>query len=141
VEDQPFKDPETYPAVSVAISGTHDTETMAEWWDNAELDERARVVELPRLRAAGITADSPYSNAIRDALLDTLFAAGSDLLLLPVQDIFGWRDRINTPAVVNDENWCWQLPWRVDRLEEQPEAVERASFLRRLAASGNRLRE
>jgi 4-alpha-glucanotransferase len=139
-DGEPFKDPAAYPPVSVAISGTHDTETMAEWWDNADVDERARVVELPRLRAAGITAESPYSDAIRDALLDTLFAAGSDLLLLPVQDIFGWRDRINTPAVVNDENWCWQLPWRVDALDAQPEAVERAAFLRQLAESSGRLR-
>jgi 4-alpha-glucanotransferase len=139
-DGEPFKDPAAYPPVSVAISGTHDTETMAEWWDNADVDERARVVELPRLRAAGITAESPYSDAIRDALLDTLFGAGSDLLLLPVQDIFGWRDRINTPAVVNDENWCWQLPWRVDALDAQPEAVERAAFLRQLAESSGRLR-
>ncbi|HEY0872085.1 MAG TPA: 4-alpha-glucanotransferase [Vicinamibacterales bacterium] len=139
VDGQPFKDPETYPPVSVAISGTHDTETMAEWWDNAEPAERARAAELPRLRAAGVTAESEYTAAVRDALLDTLFAAGSDLLLLPVQDVFGWRDRINTPAIVNDENWCWQLPWRVDRLEQQPEAVERAAFLRRLAESAGRL--
>lgn len=137
---QPFKDPGCYPPASVAISGTHDTETMAEWWDNASRDERVRVLELPRLRAAGFSADGPYSDALRDALLDTLFASGSDLLLLPVQDIFGWRDRINTPAVVNDENWSWQMPWRVDTLGEQREAIERAGFLRRLAEATDRLR-
>ena len=124
----------------MAISGTHDTETIAEWWDSAAPDERARVAELPLLRKAGVTPDSDFSAALRDALLGALFAAGSDLLLIPVQDIFGWRDRINTPAVVNDDNWCWQLPWRVDQLEKQPEAVERAGFLRQLAASTNRLR-
>ncbi len=140
-DGQPFKAPETYPPVSVAISGTHDTDTMAEWWDTADADERAQVLALPRLRAAEVSADSPYDAVVRDALLECLFAAGSDLLLLPVQDIFGWRDRINTPAVVNDENWCWHLPWRVDQLEEQPEATERAAFLRRLAESSGRHRE
>jgi len=113
---------------------------VAEWWDNADPDERASVVALSRLCAAAITAESPYVPVVRDALLDTLFAAGSDLLLLPVQDVFGWRDRINTPAVVNDENWCWQLPWNVEALDEQPEAVERAAFLRQLAGATNRLR-
>ena len=138
VDGQPFRDPATYPAVSVAISGTHDTETMAEWWDNAEESERARAAELPRLRAAGITAGTAYSSTIRDALLDALFAAGSDLLLLPIQDVFGWRDRINTPAVVNDENWSWRLPWRVDHPGREAEASERAGFLLRLAETNAR---
>lgn len=136
--NQPFRDPAAYPSVSVATSGTHDTETMAEWWDNAEKSERGQAAELPRLRAAGITADAPYSATVRDALLETLFAAGSDLLLLPIQDVFGWRDRINTPAVVSDENWSWQLPWRVDDLGREAEAFERAAFLLRLARANAR---
>jgi 4-alpha-glucanotransferase len=137
-DDHPFKDPAAYPAVSVAISGTHDTETMAEWWDNADPLERECVVLTPRLRQAGITADEPFSDRVRDALLASLFSAGSNLLLVPVQDVFGWRDRINTPAVVADDNWSWQLPWRVDALEQQPQATERAKFLATLARETGR---
>lgn len=137
-DGQPFRDPASYPAVSVAISGTHDTETLAEWWDNADADERARAVEMPRLRAAGIKADDPFSDRVRDALLESLYGAGSDLLLLPVQDVFGWRDRINTPALVCAENWSWRLPWPVDRLLDQPDASERAIALRRLARNTDR---
>jgi 4-alpha-glucanotransferase len=137
-EGQPFRDPAQYPAASVAISGTHDTETMAEWWDNADRAERQHAAALPRLRERGITADEPFSARVRDALIECLYHSGSDLLLLPVQDIFGWRDRINTPAVVNDQNWSWRLPWRVDRLAEQAEASERAVFLARLASESNR---
>jgi hypothetical protein len=33
-----------------------------------------------------------------------MFASGSDLLLLLIQDVFGWHDRINEPATVTDEN-------------------------------------
>ena len=51
VEDHPFRDPASYPAVSVAISGTHDTETVAEWWENATPEERAQAVRLPQLEA------------------------------------------------------------------------------------------
>jgi 4-alpha-glucanotransferase len=137
-EGNPFRDPASYPAVSVAISGTHDTETMAEWWDNADDEERARVVEMPRLRHHGITAADPFSDRLRDALIESLYSAGSDLLLLPVQDIFGWRDRINTPALVSEENWSWQLPWSVDSLDAQPQAAERAQFLRELARATRR---
>jgi 4-alpha-glucanotransferase len=132
-EGDPFRDPATYPAVSVALSGTHDTETMAEWWDNADADERAAAAALPALQAEGITAGEPYSDRLRDTLLESLFASGSDLLLLPVQDVFGWLDRINTPAVISSDNWTWQLPWRVDRLGEEREAVERAAFLKELS--------
>lgn len=132
-DGQPFRDPATYPAVSVAISGTHDTETMAEWWENADRDERAAATVLPALREARLDPDEPYSGNVRDALLSSLYSSQSDLLLIAVQDIFGWRDRINTPAVVSDENWSWQLPWRVDRLAGEPEARERAAFLAGLA--------
>jgi len=39
-----------------------------------------------------------------------LFASGSDFLLLPIQDLFGWRDRINIPADLGPQNWTWRLP-------------------------------
>ena len=35
-------------------------------------------------------------------MLETVWAAGSIELFVPIQDVFGWRDRINTPATVTD---------------------------------------
>jgi 4-alpha-glucanotransferase len=139
--DKPFLDPASYPSDSVAISGTHDTETLGEWWDAASPEERAAVAEIPAMRAAGCDPAAPYSSEVRDALLDMLFASGSDLLLIPVQDIFGWRDRINTPAVVDDANWSWRLPWPVERLAANDAAVERARFLRSLGHRYSRSRQ
>lgn len=139
VDGQPFRDPAAYPADSVAISGTHDTETLAEWWDEADEAERRAAVEIPSLRAANIDPSAPFSPALRDALLDALFTSGSDILLLPIQDVFGWRDRVNTPASVNDSNWSWRLPWTIERFAAEPEAQERAAFLRGLAARSRRL--
>ena len=52
-DGKPFKNPADYPAVSVATSGTHDTETVAEWWDEAPLEER------PRRRVTRATGLSP----------------------------------------------------------------------------------
>jgi len=137
-EGQPFRDPASYPALSVATSGTHDTDTLAEWWESAPDAERAAVAELPAFRAAGGRSDSAFSDVTRDALIATLFAAGSDILLLPLQDIFGWRARINVPAVVDDVNWTWRLPWAVESLMTEPLASERAAFLRSLAESRGR---
>ena len=133
MEGRPFKDPSRFPPLSVAISGTHDTETLAEWWDRADGDERARAIELPALAEAAILTDETYSPRLRDALLETAFRAGSDLVLLPLQDIFGWYDRINTPAVVAEHNWTWRLPWPVEEMGGEDDAIERAAFLERLA--------
>jgi 4-alpha-glucanotransferase len=58
-----------------------------------------------------------------------MYNAGSDMVLVPLQDIFGWRDRINHPATISDANWTYTLPWPVDRLEQHAEAVERAGQL------------
>jgi 4-alpha-glucanotransferase len=138
VDGQPFRDPVDYPAGSVATSGTHDTETLAEWWDAADLRERSGVCRIPALHEAGCAAERPFTPELRDSLLTALYASGSDLLLLPVQDIFGWRDRVNIPALVSSENWCWRLPWPVDTLLERPDARERAGFLRGLSTKYGR---
>jgi 4-alpha-glucanotransferase len=63
-------------------------------------------------------------------MIETLFASGADLVVLPIQDVFGWRGRINRPATVADTNWTWRLPWPVDRMLDEREAVEAASRLR-----------
>jgi 4-alpha-glucanotransferase len=139
VEGHPFREPASYPRASVAMSGTHDTETLAEWWDAADADERVRAVKLEALVEAAITADETYSPRLRDALLKALFAAASDLILLPLQDIFGWTDRINTPAVVASHNWTWRLPWPVDTMRDDSDAMERAEFLERLGSRAGRI--
>lgn len=136
-DGQPFREPSSYPANSVATAGTHDTETLAEWWDCAPHDERAKVCALAALRDA-CAADEPFSDRVRDALLRALFDARSSLRLVPVQDIFGWKDRINTPAVVDDVNWTWRLPWPVEDLLSEPAATERAEFLRTLVTARSR---
>jgi 4-alpha-glucanotransferase len=129
VDGRPFRDPSTYPALSVATTGTHDTETMAEWWDNAEDMERSQVARIPLLRQWGFTPAAAYSDTTRDLLVKAIFHAGSDLVIVPMQDVFGWRDRINTPASVGNQNWTWRLPWPVDDLLAEQEPIERARFL------------
>jgi len=132
IDGQPFRDPFRYPALSVATSGTHDTEPMAIWWDEAPVTEKQMIAKLPGVQQAAGSAllDAPFNPTVRDAILETLFGSGSNLVLMPVQDLFGWRERINVPATVGEKNWTYRLPWASDRLDDQPEAQERKQKLR-----------
>jgi 4-alpha-glucanotransferase len=141
---QPFIDPSTYPETSVATTGTHDTEPLACWWDDLSADERGRILEIPNI-ARHLAGDRPALAAsptltpeLRDAILRGVLDSTSGLAIFPLQDLFGWRARINTPAQVDDENWTWRLPWPVDRLADQPEARERADSLARWTAEAKR---
>ncbi|RPJ70676.1 MAG: 4-alpha-glucanotransferase [Acidobacteria bacterium] len=139
---QPYRDPAAYAPASVATTGTHDTETVAQWWDGLDEEERESVLQAPGVGARlgkddAVAALEGFTPALRDVLLEVLFASGSDFLLLPVQDVFGWPHRINVPASQGDHNWNWRLPWPVDTLENQPEAIEPAE---RLAAWSRRWR-
>jgi 4-alpha-glucanotransferase len=128
----PFRNPEQYPQTSAATTGTHDTDTLIEWWEAASVEERARLAEIPFLasRPLNVTG-AECDSGTRDSLLELLIASSSDLLILPIQDVFGWRDRINVPGTVCDDNWTWRLPWLVDDLQDQPEARARAETLAR----------
>lgn len=110
---------------------------MVVWWEEASRREREAVLAIPSIRAPLTTADlveatqsRAITRAVREALLAVLYGSGSNLVLLSIQDVFGWRDRINQPATVSMANWTWRLPWPVDRLASEPVAVERARQLR-----------
>ena len=136
---QPFHDPEGFAAASLATTGTHDTDMLADWWDTAPADERTAVLKIPRLQASGITPAQDFDATVRDAVLDTLMHAGSDLVIFPMQDLFGWRERINVPATVGPDNWSWVSPIPADRLMDDRVARERAETLHRMAAESRRL--
>ena len=104
-DGHPPIDPREFPERSVATTGTHDVEPLA---------------ATPEGRTEGS----------RSAVIQSLLSAGSCLTLIPLQDVFGWTDRINTPAVVDDVNWTWRLPWTVDTWLDREETVARADQLK-----------
>jgi len=103
-DGQPPIDPAQFPERSVATTGTHDIEPLASTPDG-DTEEK------------------------RSAVLQSLLSAGSALTLIPLQDVFGWTDRINVPAVVDDHNWTWRVKWPVDTWLNPEEAMERADQL------------
>jgi 4-alpha-glucanotransferase len=128
-DGQPFRNPIDYPALAVATSGTHDTEPMVTWWEHAPIEEKRAMLAIPLVRdrlseqdRTRALAASDCPRDVRDALIEAIYASGADLLILPIQDVFGWRDRINEPGTESATNWTWRLPWPSDTLlaEEEP---------------------
>ena len=130
---RPFVNPAEYPFRSVATTGTHDTEPVAVWWDQGVPEDRHALIEL--LHRAGAGAWDPaasWSDGLRDAIIRLMATAASEYVLFPIQDVFGWRDRINTPGTIGDHNWTWQVPVPTDAWQQDARTVERAAFLRGL---------
>ncbi len=111
--DQPLVDPRELPELSVATTGTHDIEPLA-------------------------ATPEGESEAGREAVLASLLSAGSELTLIPLQDVFGWTERINTPAVVDEVNWTWRLPWPVDTWLDREDTIARADWLKALTRAAGR---
>jgi len=135
---RPFLEPATFAPRSATMTGTHDTEPLAAWWDTLSLEERAVATGLQALRTAGVSAANGWSDRVRDAFLRLAFGAGSEDVFVPWPDLFGWRVRIIVPGTIGDHNWTWRLPWPVDRLDGQPEAAERAAAIRALVTDTGR---
>jgi 4-alpha-glucanotransferase len=115
-DDGRFRDPAAFPACSIATAGTHDTSTLAAWWsDELQGDEQHRLTDVP-LYAALRDAGRAFTPEVHERLVDVLYAAGSDAALLVVPDVFGSRERINTPATVGDHNWSYRLPFALEEL-------------------------
>jgi 4-alpha-glucanotransferase len=120
-----FRDPAGWPAVSVATTGTHDTEPVADWYEALPPEERRQLLALPQLEALRARAPERFDDGVRDALLEMLYAAASDLLLLPFQDAFGARERVNVPGTVTDDNWTYRMPMELSALSADAAARAR----------------
>jgi 4-alpha-glucanotransferase len=107
---QPLIDPRTFPPLSVATTGTHDLDPLA----------------------ATLTSDEVRQE------VESLIASGSGLSLVPLQDAFAWKDRINTPSQVDETNWTWQVPCPVDQWRTWPDAEQRQQWLRELSLMAGR---
>jgi len=133
-----FRDPRAWPRASLATTGTHDTEPLATWWDALPDHERHEARKIPALAHLRDDEAATFCPAVHDALLRAVYGSGSDLLVLPVQDLFGSRERINLPGTVGPHNWSSRLPWTVSQLAADPFVRARAESLRRLAIESNR---
>jgi len=135
---QPFTDPAGWPPLSVATTGTHDTDSVADWYESLSAADRGALLQVPALAAIRERAPAKFDEGVRDALLEMVYGAGSDLLLLPFQDALGARERVNVPGTVTDANWTYRMPMDLTTLWSDLRSRER---LASLAARARRRRE
>ena len=127
------RDVRKFPHVSVTVTGTHDTEPLAIWWEALPQWEREQQLTQPALRRLRGPEQHLFTAQTRSALLELAYSAASDALLTPITDGLGWRDRMNIPGTVGSHNWTFRLPWTLTELWNAPEAVAMARELAHLA--------
>jgi 4-alpha-glucanotransferase len=133
-----FISPADYPELSLATTGTHDTDTLAEWWDEAPANERARMLTMLALPPGSAAREEVGFDEVRDAILAALYASPSRLVMIPIQDLFGWRERINLPGTVGPANWSWRLPLAIEDLCHDPALAARMAQLHGMVTRGGR---
>ena len=146
-----FTSPRTWDAGAVAMTGTHDTPTLAGWWtgrditwnhklkrstDDEPADRLRRIAEKKALwtacEAAG-TATGPVPRDAApavDAALRFVGQAPCPLTVVPFEDLIGLEDQPNLPGTTDEHpNWRRRMPDTTEALLARPEVVLRTTIL------------
>jgi 4-alpha-glucanotransferase len=133
-----FRDPAKFPPVSLVTSGTHDTETLREWWETASDAERLAVAQVYGSFAQLRSPPATFTPEVHHALLEAAETSSSTLCVIPWQDVLGEVDRINLPGTVQDANWSYRMAHPVEELLAHPDTAAAATRLRQLTTLGGR---
>ncbi|QSQ12932.1 4-alpha-glucanotransferase [Myxococcus landrumensis] len=132
-----YRHPHHFPPVSLVTTGTHDTDTMAEWWEGARDDERhAAARAWPEMQGVPVTRE--FTPEVHRGMLAAALNSSSDLCVLPWQDVLGTRDRINLPGSMSDSNWAYRISQDAGALMSDSTTREAAEKLAWLTASARR---
>jgi 4-alpha-glucanotransferase len=134
------RDVTKFSPVSCAVTGTHDTESLWDWWESLADWERELQLKQPRLAHLRGPSQKQFTKETKAALLDLAYVSGSDALLTPITDALGWKQRMNTPGTVGTHNWTFRLPWTTGQLFTEPEPQAAARHLLELAERYDRKR-
>lgn len=133
-----FLDPTEYPFLSLAVPGTHDTSTLASWYEDVPDGERWHLVSMTFRRAWDGAAPPVLDGEILTGLQERLLGAGSVMTILPLQDVFGWKGQVNSPGTVGSHNWTWRMPAPLEALDADPALRARGRILKDLVSRSGR---
>ncbi|MHB8878094.1 MAG: 4-alpha-glucanotransferase [Myxococcaceae bacterium] len=133
-----YRNPHEFPAVSLATTGTHDTETLREWWEAIpDWEREAAAKGVPEL-AAVAPVTKTFTPQVHEALLTATMASGSNLSVIPWQDVLGSRDRVNLPGSMTDQNWAYRIDCPNEELLRREDTLRAADLMARLTVATNR---
>ena len=122
-----YREPASWPVMSVTTNSTHDTDTTAEWYDRIDAEERTRVAEM--VGRGELDPSAKFDDRVRDALLRATYASPAMLSMTMFQDALGTRERINVPGTVSDSNWSYRMAVDIETLEQDNPTTERLGRL------------
>lgn len=95
--------PHCYDKNCVVYTGTHDNETLVQWYRG--LDDESRAFAEEYLDNADTPEDEKYWDFVRMAMMST-----ADTCIIPLQDYLGLdkKARINKPSTLGG-NWVWRM--------------------------------
>lgn len=133
-----YRDPRSYPKASLVTTGTHDTDSMREWWHSAEPHERESLARaFPELQSMQ-PPPREFTPAVHHALLAAAENCPSDLCILPWQDVLGSMDRVNLPGSMSDANWAYRIEHPVEELLSAADTRAAAGHLAELTDAAHR---
>jgi 4-alpha-glucanotransferase len=138
--DEPFLNPATYPELSLATTGTHDTEPLTAWWHAQPIAQREKLIHALGLDTQ-INSRRMLEASARYAILKVLYAAPSRLAIIPIQDLFGWSARINRPGTISAWNWTYRIPLPLERMRRSRAIQADVAKLREIAIGSGRFGE
>lgn len=152
-QDDGFIGAQDYSPGSVAMTGTHDTPTLAGWWSGRDIDWAEDLGRLPdgvdRGKAEslrdwdrGLLWSTLDHNAPRPApgdtapLVDAAIAhcarTPAPLAIVPIEDMLGLEEQPNLPGTVTEHpNWRRRLAANVDEVLAAPQVEHRIDLLNR----------
>jgi 4-alpha-glucanotransferase len=150
--DHGFIGAQDYEPLSTAMSGTHDTVTVAGWWRGRDLDWAEQLGRLPedmtRAEAEAIrewdrgllwstlnhAAPRPAPDdpaPVVDAAIAHIARTPSCLALVSLEDMLGLDEQPNLPGTVDvHPNWRRRMAAPTAQLLEAPEVQQRCAILR-----------
>lgn len=150
--DQGFVGGQDYTADSAAMTGTHDTATVAGWWSGRDLEWAEKLGRLPAgstpedeaarrdwdrgLLWATLTHDEAPRPApgdpepVVEAALRHIGRAASQLAIAPLEDLLAEREQPNLPGTVTEHpNWRRRLDAPLEDLLARPDNAARLEAL------------
>lgn len=140
-----------YTARSVAMTGTHDTPTVAGWWSGRDLDWAARLDRMPpevdRKKAeeirdwdrgllwstigdGGVRPAPVDPQPVVDAAIAHIARTPSQLAIVPLEDLLGLEEQPNLPGTVETHpNWRRRIEAPLDELLALPQVAARTAML------------